>query len=77
MSSRSISLDNRIFALQKTKNLPEDLRLLLFHADSVNLQDAEDTAESLVSEIERECHARGIRIYDVASELPMSPDKDG
>lgn len=69
MHRRSISLDNRIFALQKTKDLPEELRVLLFHADVVHLQDAEDATECLVSEIEREYQARGIQIYDIFREL--------
>ena len=62
MERRGTSLDNRIFALQKTKDLPEDLRLLLFHADTVYLQEAEEAAEYLITEIEHECQARGIRI---------------
>lgn len=73
MHRRAMSLDNRIFALQKTKDLPEDLRLMLFHADSVFLQDKEEAAEYLVSEIERECQARGIGIYDIFRELPINP----
>lgn len=72
MQRRSISLDNRIFALQKTKDLPDDLRLLLFHAHTVYLQDAEDAAAYLLGEIERECEVRGIRICDISKELPLN-----
>jgi len=72
---RSVSLDNRIFALQKTKDLPEDLRLMLFHADVVYIQNSEDAAEYLVGEIERECQVRGIRIFDMSTELPSDYSK--
>lgn len=73
MERGGTSLDNRIFALQKTKDLPEDLRLLLFHADSVYVQDAEEAAEYLITEIERECQARGIQIFDDPLSRPMNP----
>lgn len=63
----SRSLDDRIFALQKTTGLPEDLRLMLFHADIVYLQDSEAAAEFLVSQIETECIERGIQVFDVGS----------
>lgn len=71
MGDANVRLDNRIFALQKTNSLTEDLRLLLFHADVAYQQDREDVAEYLISEIERECRERNIDIFDINSVYPV------
>lgn len=58
----NMSLDDQLYCLQRTR-LPEDLAVLLRKADKHFLQESEAEAESVVSEIERECHKRGIQIH--------------
>lgn len=62
MGSQSVRLDNRIFALQNAAGLPEPLGKLLHAADVAFLQGDESQAEALVSIIEAECTAMGVRV---------------
>lgn len=61
-----VALDNRIFRLQQTKGLPDDLRAKLQQADVAFLQDRDGEAAKLVTEIEQECANRGIELADVS-----------
>lgn len=63
MKGHNVPLDNRIYCLQMTMNLPNDLSALLHEADVLFLQDKDDEAEDLVSRIECDCNERGVHIF--------------
>lgn len=58
-----MKLDDRIYCLQKTGELPEELRQKVHNADVLYLQDQDKVAEQVINEVEAECSIRGIQIY--------------
>jgi hypothetical protein len=63
MVQQNLHLDDRIYCLQRTKDLPEELRALVHEADRLYLQDKDEQSEVLVKRVESECRERGIVIY--------------
>jgi hypothetical protein len=62
-----MTLEDRIYCLQRTSELPHELRDSLMKADKAYLQNRDEEAVEIVNNIELECHARGISIYKPAS----------
>lgn len=62
MGEINVDLDNRIFALQQTKNLPDSIRQLVQEADRAYLQDRDSDAYQLIGKAESECAKLGIAI---------------
>ncbi len=58
-----IHLDDRIYCLQRTPELPAPLRLLLHNADVAYIQGDDDQALEIVSRIESACSNSGISIF--------------
>ncbi|MGV2885905.1 hypothetical protein [Paenibacillus taichungensis] len=58
-----MNLNDRIYCLQRTMNMSDDLRQKVHQADVLYLQDQESAAEHIINEVEVECNIRGISIY--------------
>lgn len=61
VEERGLSLDDRLFFLQRTR-LPPELSAMVHQADVAYLQGREEEASRLVAEVERRCAEMGIRI---------------
>ncbi|ELC54768.1 hypothetical protein [Escherichia coli] len=57
-----MTLDDRIYCLQNT-NLPDELQVKLVEADIAYIQDRDDQATLIITQLENECRERGITIY--------------
>jgi hypothetical protein len=58
-----MNLNDRIYCLQRTMNMSDDLRQKVHQVDVLYLQDQDSAAEHIISEVEVECNTRGISIY--------------
>jgi hypothetical protein len=63
-----MTLDNRIFLLQKTKGLTPELSRQLMLADIAYLQDRDSDAQALVTQVEQECARQGIEILSLTND---------
>jgi hypothetical protein len=57
------TLEDRIYCLQRTTDLPADLREKVLQADILYLQYKDHEAERIVRSVEMECHSRNITIW--------------
>lgn len=62
-----MTLDDRIFILQKTIGLTPDLRRQLMLADIAHLNDRDSDAKTIVMEIEKACTDQGIEIFSLTN----------
>lgn len=58
-----MTLDDKLFLLKKNKDLTPELRRQVTLADIAFLQDRDSEANSIVSNIEKDCQRMGIKIY--------------
>jgi hypothetical protein len=63
-----MTLDNRIFLLQKTEGLTPDLRRQLVLADIAYLQDHDSDAQQIITGIEQECVRQEIPIFSLTND---------
>lgn len=62
-ATSKFTLDDRIFCLQRTFNLPSELRTMVYQADVLYLQDRDDEAEKIIVQIESMCDQANISIW--------------
>lgn len=58
-----LNLDNRLYILRSSSNLPDDLRIKFVEADKLFLRDHNEESEAIINEIEHECKIRNISLY--------------
>lgn len=58
-----VTIEDRIYCLQKTQDLPHELRDMLMKADKAYIQDRDSEALAIIQVIELECQTRGVTIY--------------
>ena len=63
-----MTLDNRIFLLQKTNGLTPDLKRQLMLADIAYLQDHDHDAEQIITGIELECQRQDIPVFSLTND---------
>lgn len=63
VGNMDLDLDNRLYVLHHS-NLSDDLRKKLVEADKLFLRDRNSESQVIILEIERECIARGITMYN-------------
>lgn len=58
------SIDDRLYVLQNTPELPDDLKKKLHEADVAYLQDRDGECLRLLDEIENQCRKLGINLWN-------------
>lgn len=61
--NHSLTLDDRIYCLQRTTKLPEELANVLTVADTHYIQERDVQALELVNYLEMQCRLQNIDIY--------------
>lgn len=73
LSTENLTLDDRIYCLQRTIDLPAHLKMMLKRADICYLNMKDEAAESILSDIEHQCDLLGVSIFKPHTVIATAP----